>query len=73
MLQELIGALARLAEPYCQRQSKSGPKGSAKCCHFGFGVMTSAARQHSDGSAIHRAGGRPDALAREGQLVTIWV
>jgi hypothetical protein len=21
----------------CQRQSKSGPKGSAKCCHFGVG------------------------------------
>ena len=25
----------------CQRQSKSEPKGSAKCCHFGF-MITSA-------------------------------
>jgi hypothetical protein len=24
----------------CQRQSKSEPKGSAKCCHFGSGVMS---------------------------------
>jgi hypothetical protein len=24
---------------YCQRQSKSGPKGSAKCCHFGVGII----------------------------------
>ena len=23
----------------CQRQSKSEPKGSAKCCHFGFGII----------------------------------
>ena len=24
----------------CQRQSKSEPKGSAKCCHFGFGIIS---------------------------------
>ena len=24
----------------CQRQSKSGPKGSAKCCHFGVGIIS---------------------------------
>ena len=24
----------------CQWQSKSGPKGSAKCCHFGVGTLT---------------------------------
>ena len=24
----------------CQRQSKSGPKGSAKCCHFGGGIIS---------------------------------
>ncbi|WP_206169669.1 hypothetical protein, partial [Tropicibacter alexandrii] len=24
----------------CQRQSKIGPKGSAKCCHFEGGVMS---------------------------------
>jgi len=23
----------------CQRQSKSEPKGSSKCCHFGFGMI----------------------------------
>jgi hypothetical protein len=23
----------------CQRQSKSEPKGSAKCCHFGVGMI----------------------------------
>jgi hypothetical protein len=23
----------------CQRQSKSEPKGSAKCCHLGFGEI----------------------------------
>jgi hypothetical protein len=23
----------------CQRQSKSEPKGSAKCCHFGVGEI----------------------------------
>ena len=26
--------------PNCQRQSKSEPKGSAKCCHFGFGIIS---------------------------------
>jgi glucan phosphoethanolaminetransferase (alkaline phosphatase superfamily) len=25
--------------PMCQRQSKSEPKGSAKCCHFGVGEI----------------------------------
>ena len=30
-----------LCEGCCQRQSKSEPKGSAKCCHFGF-MITSA-------------------------------
>ncbi len=24
----------------CQRQSKSEPKGSAKCCHFGVGIIS---------------------------------
>ena len=24
----------------CQRQSKIGPKGSAKCCHFGVGIIS---------------------------------
>ncbi|WP_238939759.1 IS6 family transposase, partial [Marivita cryptomonadis] len=24
----------------CQRQSKSEPKGIAKCCHFGFGIIS---------------------------------
>jgi len=24
---------------FCQRQSKSEPKGSAKCCHFGVGEI----------------------------------
>ena len=24
----------------CQRQSKSGPKGSVKCCHFGVGIIS---------------------------------
>ena len=23
----------------CQRQSKSEPKGSVKCCHFGVGII----------------------------------
>ena len=23
----------------CQRQSKSEPKGSVKCCHFGFSMI----------------------------------
>jgi len=27
-------------EDRCQRQSKSEPKGSAKCCHFGFGIIS---------------------------------
>jgi large repetitive protein len=31
-----LGAAAALAG--CQRQSKIGPKGSAKCCHFGVGA-----------------------------------
>lgn len=26
------------AKAWCQRQSKSEPKGSAKCCHFGVGM-----------------------------------
>ena len=30
-------------------------------------------RQHPGGRACHRAGGCPDALAREGQLLTMWV
>ena len=27
---------------FCQRQSKSGPKGSAKCCHSGVGIISAA-------------------------------
>jgi hypothetical protein len=27
------------ADKECQRQSKSEPKGSAKCCHFGVGEI----------------------------------
>lgn len=34
-------SIPRLKSPHCQRQSKSEPKGSAKCCHFGF-MITSA-------------------------------
>ena len=29
-----------LSAAICQRQSKSEPKGSAKCCHFGFGIIS---------------------------------
>jgi exodeoxyribonuclease-1 len=29
-----------LPSPRCQRQSKSEPKGSAKCCHFGVGIIS---------------------------------
>ena len=59
----------------CQRQSKSEPKGSAKCCHFGVARLPVSLRQHPGDRAYHRAGGRPDALAREGQLLTmcVWV
>ena len=41
----LRGDLHRIAELgdarglECQRQSKSEPKGSAKCCHFGVGMI----------------------------------
>ena len=56
----------------CQRQSKSGPKGSAKCCHFGgWGNQRVDERQHPGGRACHIAGGCPDALARQGQSVLI--
>lgn len=34
----LIAANAQ-SRKRCQRQSKSGPKGSAKCCHFGVGMI----------------------------------
>ena len=32
--------IRRLKRDLCQRQSKSEPKGSAKCCHFGAGVFS---------------------------------
>ena len=32
-------ALKKLKDYTCQRQSKSEPKGSAKCCHFGVGEI----------------------------------
>jgi|GEM_PF-2532139 hypothetical protein len=31
---------SRLWQATCQRQSKSEPKGSAKCCHFGVGIIS---------------------------------
>ena len=32
--------LLREMNSRCQRQSKSEPKGSAKCCHFGVGIIS---------------------------------
>ena len=56
----------------CPRQSKSGPKGSAKCCHFwGWYDCRLGVRQDAGSRAFHRAGGCPDALAREGQMLTM--
>ena len=76
-IEEMIVATAQkyAGHPGCQRQSKSEPKGSAKCCHFGVARLPVSLRQHPGDRAYHRAGGRPDALAREGQLLTmcVWV
>jgi hypothetical protein len=39
---KLQGIYTPLITPFfadCQRQSKSEPKGSAKCCHFGVGEI----------------------------------
>jgi hypothetical protein len=38
-LQSPDGAIDLIAKGICQRQSKSEPKGSAKCCHFGVGEI----------------------------------
>ena len=42
-LDDLLAVVREFLNPdaSCQRQSKSEPKGSAKCCHFGVG-MTAA-------------------------------
>ena len=39
-LRGLIPSEARVKLSQCQRQSKSEPKGSAKCCHFGVGIIS---------------------------------
>ncbi|GLT12170.1 hypothetical protein GCM10007928_44030 [Sulfitobacter porphyrae] len=36
----------------CQRQSKIGPKGSAKCCHFEGGVMSVRSRASIRATAL---------------------
>ena len=36
----LRDVLAPRDKVICQRQSKIGPKGSAKCCHFGVGIIS---------------------------------
>ena len=46
----LAGFACSVSVSMCQRQSKSGPKGSAKCCYFRVGVI-------ADGRA--RASGLP--------------
>ena len=38
-LGELDALIEKQAHYGCQRQSKFGPKGSAKCCHIEGGVM----------------------------------
>jgi len=36
----------------CQRQSKIEPKGSAKCCHFGFGIISEQPRASIRATAL---------------------
>ena len=38
-----VRMICRVAADTCQRQSKSEPKGSAKCCHFGVGMIAAQA------------------------------
>lgn len=39
-LDKAISVGLAIAFASCQRQSKSEPKGSAKCCHFGVGIIS---------------------------------
>ena len=38
--------------PFCQRQSKSEPKGNVKCCHFGFGIISEQPRASIRATAL---------------------